>query len=613
MNIDKNVIVNQLNIARKFYYDGRPIMTDGEFDKLEATLREIDPSHSYFSTVGAAVRGTKIKHKIPMGSLDQATEDEELTKWRHTGEGDIIASDKLDGNSIALYYDSNGDFESAVTRGDGVEGLDVTRHFRRMQNGSLPPIPYNVGREMTVRCEVIMDRKVFVDMVKGYKNPRNYVAGQLNRTIADEVFIERVSVIAFDSDIIGNKTHILDTLSDCGFQVVNYYSIGINSINQDDLTKLLTNSKKRSPYELDGIVLDFNNLSIREALGFESMNPRYAVKFKINQDFVDTEVIDVVWSPSKDGYLKPRVQIEPVDLAGVTISFATGFNAKFILENKVGPGAEVRITRSGDVIPFIQEVIKSADEIAMPTEDKWGGFYWSETGVDLILENKPDESHIKEMVDFFTSIDAPMLKIGNMTMLFDAGYNDIQSIIKASEEDLVTVLGENGTKAFNGLRDKLTEIDEYVLAGSLPFFGRGVGKRKMKVLAELHGDIGTLGYDAILDTPGFDETTAVKVSNAIPLYNEFIKDMSGFIGIKKYVKIEGDLNMVAVCFTGVRDKNLEGIIESRGGKVLSSPSKQMTHLVAKDPAGKSGKLDKARKAGAIIWSLDQAKENWIEN
>lgn len=245
-------------------------------------------------------------------------------------------------------------------------------------------------------------------------------------------------------------------------------------------------------------------------------------------------------------------------------------------------------------------------------DEKFGkdSYFWTSTGVDLVLNEKPDISLIKEITEFFTSIDAPMLKLGNITALYEAGFTSIESIIKMTEDELIVVLGENGIKAFNGLTTKLSGIQEYVLAGSLPFFGRGVGKRKMKILAEEHGDLTKLDYDKILATPGFDEITAVKIANALPFYVDFLEALADIITIEKYQRIDGELSHVNVCFTGVRDKGLEEIITSKGGKVLSSVTKEATHLVAKDPNGKSGKLDKARAAGVVIFSLEEAKEIW---
>lgn len=610
MNPDIFTLVTQLNIAKKFYYDGKPIMTDAQFDQLEAKLRQIDANNEYFKTVGApAVRGTKIKHKIPMGSLIQVDDIVGIYKW-HSTPSDLIVTDKLDGNSVAVYYDENGDFESAVTRGDGIEGLDITRHVRRMLNRENPPVPAKCHPNFTVRLEAIIRKDLFEQHVTGYKNPRNYVAGQLNRAVADQTFIDYVDLVAFDADLPRtSKEAILLTLVALEFNVVHWDFPNSDYVDEPfDYQDYLALRKANSPYELDGLVIDIDRAKTREDLGYDGLYPKFAVKYKINVNFVETEVVAVEWNPSKDGYMKPRVQFEPIDLAGVTINFATGFNAKFILDNKIGPGAKIQVTRSGDVIPYISQVIQGVNNLILPDMSVC---HWTDTGVDLVLNELPDESVIKQIAEFFANIDAPMLKQGNVTQLYEAGFTTIESIIKATEDELMLVLGENGTKVFVGLRDKLSDIDEYVLAGSLPFFGRGVGKRKIKALVEAYGDLIGIARQQILDTPGFEETTADKIVEALPKYVNFIDQMRDYISVRKFVKIEGDLNGISVCFTGVRSKPLEDAIEKRGGKVLASATSTMTHLVAKDPTGKSGKLDKARKAGVEIISLEQAEQRWI--
>lgn len=610
MNTEIHTIVNQLTVAKEFYYKGRPILADHEFDQLEEKLRQLDPNNSYFKIVGTTgERGVKVKHTIPMGSLDQVDNIDQINKWiGSNNDQEIIFSDKLDGNSVAIYYDCDGYFEAAVTRGDGIEGLDITRHLRRMfdsrQNNS--PLPKIVGIDgLVVRCEAIIRKDLFNNHVTGYKNPRNYVAGQLNRAVADQTFIDYVDLVVFDSNLVGNKTDTLNKLKSMGFNVVTYGTVK----PQMDFETCLLTRKDFSPYELDGLVLEFDNKEVRSKLGFDHLNPKFSVKYKINVNFVQTEVVDVEWNISKDGYAKPVLIFDPVDLNGVTISRCTGFNAKFITDNVIGPGAIIEVTRSGDVIPFCAKVISPANQPALP-EDYRDNYHWSETGVDLIANELPEQSMIMQLVDFFSGIDAPLLKEGNITSLYEAGYTSELSIIKASEEELIAVLGENGTKVFVGLRDRLNGIDEYILAGSLSFFGRGIGRRKIKKLAETYGSIQNLTYQQIVAVDGFESKSAQKVENGLPKYKKFLEDAGDHLTINVYKKVDGDLNLVAVCFTGVRSKDLEKKIQDRGGKVTSSITKETTHLVAKDPLGKSGKLDKARAAGVKIISLDQAEEYW---
>lgn len=363
MNTEIHTIVNQLTVAKEFYYKGRPILADHEFDQLEEKLRQLDPNNSYFKIVGTTgERGVKVKHTIPMGSLDQVDNIDQINKWiGSNNDQEIIFSDKLDGNSVAIYYDIDGYFEAAVTRGDGIEGLDITRHVRRMfdsrQNNS--PLPKAVGIDgLVVRCEAIIRKDLFNNHVTGYKNPRNYVAGQLNRAVADQTFIDYVDLVVFDSNLVGNKTDTLNKLKSMGFNVVTYGTVK----PQMDFETCLLTRKDFSPYELDGLVLEFNNKEVRSRLGFTNLNPNFSVKYKINVNFVQTEVVDVEWNISKDGYAKPVLIFDPIDLNGVTISRCTGFNAKFIIDNKIGPGAVIEVTRSGDVIPKCERVISGMPE-----------------------------------------------------------------------------------------------------------------------------------------------------------------------------------------------------------------------------------------------------------
>jgi DNA ligase (NAD+) len=159
------------------------------------------------------------------------------------------------------------------------------------------------------------------------------------------------------------------------------------------LVEKLVEFKQDSPYEIDGIIVQADIKYTRNTSG----NPDYAFAFKILSEVAETTVINVEWNISKWGALKPRVEIEPVELAGVLITYATGFNAKFIKDNEIGPGSRILITRSGDVIPYILKIL-TRTEADMPTIE----YVWNETGVDIISEN-PDEMCIKRMLSFFLS------------------------------------------------------------------------------------------------------------------------------------------------------------------------------------------------------------------
>jgi len=170
-----------------------------------------------------------------------------------------------------------------------------------------------------------------------------------------------IDTVAYE--IVGSKMAKVDQLEQLakwGFKVAEY-SIGqADYWNDDRLTKLLNDRRAVTEYEIDGIVIDIDAAATRARLATDELNPEYAVKFKVadSSNLAVATVRQVEWNVSKDGYYKPRVQIHPVDLVGVTISNLTGFNAKFIKDNGIGPGAKIEITRAGDVIPQILRCIE---------------------------------------------------------------------------------------------------------------------------------------------------------------------------------------------------------------------------------------------------------------
>lgn len=414
-----------------------------------------------------------------------------------------------------------------------------------------------------------------------------------------------------------DKLAQLKLLAAEGFEIPNYHVLTGKDINDDILTKLLTDAKANSPYALDGIVVDVDKSDTRKGLtprGGSSLNPIHAKKFKLNtgDNRAIAEVVKVHWNISKLGYLKPRIEIVPVELVGVTVTFATGFNAKFVRDKFIGVGAMVQITRSGDVIPFIEAVTVPAFQSDLPTEEEFGEMYWTENDVDLVLVNDTDEARLRRLIDMFVGIEVPHLRRGNMEKLFEAGYMSMESIITASEADLKAVIGESaGTKIFEGIAVKLNSIPLWKLAGASQLFGRGIGRRKMKKIANVYEDFLDLTLEQIAAVEGFDTKSAQVVVEGMPRFKAFLAAIDGYYTILKETKpVGGDLEGIAVCFTGVRDKDLETRIEARGGKIASGVNAHTTHLVAKDPTGGSSKLDKARSLGVQVIGLDDARNLW---
>lgn len=369
-------IIEVLKTADDLYFnDLDSFLTDNQYDALKQYAQRLAPTDAYFTGVGSAVRGGKVKLPFTMGSLNQVYQGD-YAKWVNNNSLQselVVISDKLDGASNMILYDAKGNLQIAYSRGDGMMGADITRHISKIHN--VPKKINNNGELIAIRGETIIAPARFNEMKalpnrvgrREYKNPRNMVSGLMNSSEVNPVVYQYIDVIAYE--IVGSSLSKIDQLKklkQLGFSVVHYVSNNAGEMNDDSLTNMLNTVRKFSPYELDGIVIEINSASVRERLKTDDLNPGYAVKFKVADasNLAITTVKEVEWNVSKDGYLKPRVRIEPVDLVGVTIQHATGFNAKFIKDNQIGPGAKIRITRSGDVIPYILGV-----EEPMPVEN----------------------------------------------------------------------------------------------------------------------------------------------------------------------------------------------------------------------------------------------------
>lgn len=259
---------------------------------------------------------------------------------------------------------------------------------------------------------------------------------------------------------------------------------------------------------------------------------------------------------------------------------------------------------------------------------KIGLWKWSENNVDAILINasENEEVAIQQTLDFFSSIDAPNLKEGTVRTMFErykfkTAEEALVKLIKLDEIDWEEVIGANGVKIYAGLRDKLSGINLYDLAGSTTFFGRGIGVRKMKKLClglniTAPGDLTDLlennnGIAKISNVEGFDEKTAQKIVDGIETFLAFYEKVQTHVSVNVEAaeRIEdGELSGKSFVFTGFRDGALEKQIEALGGIMQSTVSKKTTYLVAADPNASSGKLDKARANGTKVIGIQQLKD-----
>lgn len=632
-----NQLIDLLITADDVYTnDGETFMTDGQYDALKRYAHGLNPSHIYFTGIGSAVRGGKVKLPYKMGSLTQAYEGD-ITKWitKHNVKHDeFIVTEKLDGISVMIVYGEGGRLQIAYSRGDGVEGADITRHISKIGG-----VPTRVAERepMVIRAEIIISKENF-EIVKmlvksrsgqQYKNARNMIAGLMNAESNPEIVYKYIDVVAYE--VINskqNKKTALDSLRDDNdFVIPRYVVIKGSKVTDASLTEILNEFRDESGYDIDGIVIEIDSRELREKINpsKDTLNPEYARKYKVadSSNYAEPAIIDIEMNVSKDGYVKPVLVFTPVDLVGATISRCTGFNMKFIRDNEIQPGARISLVRSGDTIPFCQGVAAQGP-LTGTAYDDWfeqfvtgevGDVEWNDTCVDLVVTDAKNHETAKfeSLLDFFGSIDAPHLREGNLQTIFDAGFETPESVIELTQEDFSSLLNSqiNGKKVFQGLRNRLTNIPMYDLMGSHDAFGRGIGKRKMKKLYEaFEGDMTQCqNFDRVVSVEGFDKKTATKVVNGYPKFVEFFESIRKYVTIAVYEeKVQGKMTGQTVVFTGFRSKELEKAVEGCGGKMGTSVSGKTTLVVAESKDSSSGKAVKARELGIKVIGVDELNQ-----
>jgi NAD-dependent DNA ligase len=309
-------------------------------------------------------------------------------------------------------------------------------------------------------------------------------------------------------------------------------------------------------------------------------NPEYAFAFKMStdSDIAETTVTEVVWNISKNNYLKPTVVFEPLQLGGVTIQNATGFNAKFIIDNNIGPGAVIRVAQN--ITPYILEVITPADEPQMPDEYQ---YKWTDTEVDILLVEASDESCIKLIAHFFSSIGVKQVNEGVVGKIYRGGYQTILDILDLGIEQFSELEGFQKRLAeivHTNIHSGLQNVDIYKVLGACNIFGVGIGIKKIEALtssipeifnykdAALRKKFSKTRYDSIyekvLQVPGFSDKTATKIVSNLHYANQFLYELKNYatyrdeVVSRKPKNTNSFINGKKVVFSGCRpDTELE--------------------------------------------------------
>lgn len=610
-------ILHQLKlVSDRQYYEGDSCdLEDFQYDMLKETLQRRDPN--YTPPVGSKIREGENRVRLPfwLGSMDKIKPEDtrELDRWlsREKNE-EYVIEDKLDGVSCLLVVKNKK--LKLYTRGDGVVGADISYLAQYFKS-----IPKNIREYIAVRGELVMKKAVFMERYSGeYANARNMVAGRVGGKKIREGLrdIDFVAYEIVDLDICMDPYSQIQYLLSLGFKTVNYDVV--SSINCNSLSEMFINFKDRSEYEIDGVVVQPNVYKERNTSG----NPDYAFAFKMRMDenSAVVEVLDVEWSVSKWGVLKPRVSISPVSLGGVTISYSSGFNAKYIYSNRIGPGAVIRITRSGDVIPYITDVISQAKEPAMPDIS----YFWNETGVDISTEELEDISEVKRMSSFFSGMGIKHVSEATVNKMYSHGLVTLVHILSSSKSELEDIdgFGERlAERTYDNIHSGLQDVELSLVLGASGIFGFGFGIKKIKSLLSSIPDILVIykNYtreemlEKVMSVEGYSDKSSRKIVDNLDRANDFINSLSPYVKFKSSdVSSSGIFDSMKFCLSGFRDAELEKEIVKRGGKMVTSVSKNTSVVIVKVlDSNPSGKVKKALDLGKEVMTKESFEERYF--
>jgi len=662
-----------LKIANHYYYGtAKPLISDSIYDKIEEILKERFPKNKFWDEIRKDEakddgkddgKDKKEKVKLPywMGSMDKIKRSkEQIEKWLSKFNGNYLISEKLDGMSCLLTIPRNikeKDKENRMklySRGDGSIGQDISNLLEYLPISSLissnkikiQPIneltiknKVDLSHPLAFRGELIISRDKYDSKYKDIKtDPRSMVAGIMNSKNPNIEEIKDLELVIYE---IINPSEILPSnqfklLNDNGFKTPRHQVF--KKLDEDILIKTLDNWKKESLYEIDGLIITQDISQPRNTEG----NPEYSKAFKMDLDEQRGigEIEEIIWEISRHGKIIPRIKIKPIKIGLVTIQKATAFNAKYIVDNKLGKGAVVNIIRSGDVIPYIESVVKPSklDIKEIMPDFK---YKWHPSGYDIYVDEtnsnktKTDEIEIKKLTYFMTTLEAEGISGSTISRYYNAGYKTIKDILEMKLEDLLKLpntqdkLARKQLKVLQEIKTKKHSLDKLMVASGV--FGLGLGTKKLLMILEHYPDvlnnidnISNITKSKIIEINGFEEKTAELFMNGLDKFKKWLKEYQLNYYIPKNKsndKIETGtqtqthsqslpLNNIKIVMTGFRDKELKEKIEKLGGIVDDTLTSKTNILIAKDLTEKSKKIEKAESLGIIIISVEDFKNKY---
>ena len=661
MNMEKTQVEAEISKLReelqehnyRYYVLDQPVITDYQFDMKLRQLQELEKAHPEFDDptsptqrVGGGITKNfqTVRHDTPMYSLDNSYSREELIEWekriqRILGQVELSFTCELkyDGASISLTYEG-GTLQRAVTRGDGVQGDDVTTNIRTIRSIPLKLKNAFPGR-FEVRGEIILPLQGFEKMNRDrlesgedpYMNPRNTASGSLK--LQDSSIVAERPLDCLDYGMAGTRLgietqfEVLQTARKLGFKVPDTARICTNMGEVLEFLEYWDGQRHELPYETDGVVIKVNEIHHQEELGYTSKSPRWAMAYKFKSEQALTRLKRITYQVGRTGAITPVANLEPVLLAGTTVKRASLHNADQIAKLDVREGDMVYVEKGGEIIPKITavdlsqrppdsiatEYIKECPECGTPLMRKDG------EAVHFCPNDTGCPPQIKGRIQHYISRKAMDIEgMGGETveLLFEEGlihnYADLYTLTREELLPLERMAEKSVSNLLAGIKaSRDVPFEKVLYALGIRYVGETVAKK----LARSHKNLDALLEASAEELMGVDEI-GERIARSVveffsnPVKRELVERLRGY-GIQMAVSEEamagqseilaGKTFVVSGVFETLGRNELKKLIEDNGGKVASSVSSKTTFLVAGDKMGPS-KRNKAEQLGVPIIS-----------
>lgn len=636
----------------KYYNQDAPEISDYEYDMMQRELRALEAAHPEYADadsptqrVGGTASGrfAKVTHAYPLESLQDVFSFDELSEFytrveSAVGQTEYVVEYKIDGLSVALEYE-NGEFVRGATRGDGQVGEDVSANLKTIKD--IPHKLENAPPHLIVRGEVYMKKSVFDALNAELElhekpllaNPRNAAAGSLRQKDSRITRQRNLSIFCFniqnaDELPITSHTESLDYLKQLGFPVSPRYPVYTDPADVQREIENMGETRGELDFDIDGAVVKVNSFAQRETLGSTAKFPRWAAAYKYQPEVKQTLLRDIIISVGRTGVLTPNAVLEPVRLAGTTVSRATLHNRDFIRQLDVRVGDTVSVRKAGEIIPEIIGVDMDkrpagAQPYEMPRFCPVCGapVFDDEEEAAIRCTGAACPAQLLRNLMHFASRDAMDIDgcgEGNLQKLIDAGLVMSAADLYSLTVEQLLPLGKKVDTWANNLIRGIEASKTRDLSRLLFAFGiRHVGQKAGKILSNHFGSLDALlvaPVEEMTEIRDIGQTTAESIAawRALDQSREMIEKLRAagvnFIGEKtaKSDLLAGKTIVATGSLTLYTRKEINDLIESLGGKAAGSVSKKTSYVVAGENAG--SKLQKAAELGIPVLTEEEFKK-----